>query len=79
MGVLQYQSEQKKLLLLQPLLLDALGENDYLPLSISYFDTLTGNETILSIICVGVLTNSSFLMQETLVCLLSYIFHCEVE
>ena len=70
MKELQYQSEQKKLLLLQPLLVDALCRKDYLPLSISYFDTLTGNETVVSVICISVLTNSSFLIEEALVWLL---------
>ena len=67
MKVLQKQSEQKKLSFLQPLLQEALGKQEYLPLSISYIDAHTGNETLVPVMCIGLLTDPSFLIQEALV------------
>ena len=64
MKVLQNQAEQKRVSLLQPLLEEALGKQEYLPLSISYVDFCSGNETITSVMCISLLTNPSFLRQE---------------
>lgn len=68
MKELRSESEQKKLALVQPLLLEALRNHDHLPfLRICYFDAHTGKETIMPVVCISILSKPSFSIQEALV------------